>query len=148
MFVDVSATTRQGLDDLLTAILLTADASLDLRANTEQDPQGVVIEGKLDKGRGPVATVLVQRGTLRQGDSIVAGDASGRCSTSTATSSRRPCPRGRCRSSGSPRCPAPVTPSSSSRRTASPGRSPTVVRPASATRRTRPCGSGSASRTS
>ncbi|MFP5370117.1 MAG: translation initiation factor IF-2, partial [Actinomycetes bacterium] len=78
MFVDVSATTRQGIDELLTAILLTADASLDLRANTEQDPQGVVIEGKLDKGRGPVATVLVQRGTLRQGDSIVAGDAYGR----------------------------------------------------------------------
>jgi translation initiation factor IF-2 len=78
MFVDVSATTRQGLDDLTAAILLTADASLDLRANTEQDPQGVVIEGKLDKGRGPVATVLVQRGTLRQGDSIVAGDAYGR----------------------------------------------------------------------
>jgi translation initiation factor IF-2 len=78
MFVDVSAINRQGLDELLTAILLTADASLDLRANTEQDPQGVVIEGKLDKGRGPVATVLVQRGTLRQGDSIVAGDAYGR----------------------------------------------------------------------
>ncbi|MCZ2812690.1 MULTISPECIES: translation initiation factor IF-2 [unclassified Modestobacter] len=78
MFVDVSATTRQGLDDLLTSILLTADASLDLRANVGQDPQGVVIEGKLDKGRGPVATVLVQRGTLRQGDSIVAGDAYGR----------------------------------------------------------------------
>ncbi|TFV54676.1 translation initiation factor IF-2, partial [Geodermatophilus sp. DF01-2] len=78
MFVDVSATTRQGIDDLLAAILLTADASLDLRANTEQDPQGVVIEGKLDKGRGPVATVLVQRGTLRTGDSIVAGDAYGR----------------------------------------------------------------------
>jgi translation initiation factor IF-2 len=78
MFVDVSATTRQGLDELLTAILLTADASLDLRANTEQDPQGVVIEGKLDKGRGPVATVLIQRGTLRQGDSLVAGDAYGR----------------------------------------------------------------------
>jgi translation initiation factor IF-2 len=78
MFVDVSATTRQGLDDLLSAILLTADASLDLRANIGQDPQGVVIEGKLDKGRGPVATVLVQRGTLRQGDSIVAGDAYGR----------------------------------------------------------------------
>src|SRR5204863_3818520 len=78
MFVDVSARENQGLDELLTAILLTADASLDLRANTEQDPQGVVIEGKLDKGRGPVATVLVQRGTLRQGDSIVAGDAYGR----------------------------------------------------------------------
>jgi len=78
MFVDVSATNRIGLDELTAAILLTADASLDLRANTEQDPQGVVIEGKLDKGRGPVATVLVQRGTLRQGDSIVAGDAYGR----------------------------------------------------------------------
>src|SRR3712207_4111842 len=78
MFVDVSATTRQGIDDLLAAILLTADASLDLRANATQDPQGVVIEGKLDKGRGPVATVLVQRGTLRVGDSLVAGDAYGR----------------------------------------------------------------------
>jgi len=78
MFVDVSATTRQGLEELEAAVLLTADASLDLRANTEQDPQGVVIEGKLDKGRGPVATVLVQRGTLRVGDSIVAGDAYGR----------------------------------------------------------------------
>jgi translation initiation factor IF-2 len=78
MFVDVSATTRQGLDELLTAILLTADASLDLRANIEQDPQGVVIDAKLDKGRGPVATVLVQRGTLRVGDSLVAGDAYGR----------------------------------------------------------------------
>ena len=78
MFVDVSATTRQGLDELLAAILLTADASLDLRANIEQDPQGVVIDAKLDKGRGPVATVLVQRGTLRVGDSLVAGDAYGR----------------------------------------------------------------------
>src|SRR3954452_2526268 len=78
MFVDVSATTRQGLDDLLAAILLTADASLDLRANTEMDAQGVVIDAKLDRGRGPVATVLVQRGTLRVGDSLVAGDAFGR----------------------------------------------------------------------
>src|SRR4030095_9060112 len=78
MFVDVSATARTGLDELLTAILLTADASLDLRANTEQDPQGVVIEGKLDKGRGPVARVLSERGSVRQGDSIVAGDAYGR----------------------------------------------------------------------
>ncbi|MGY1739771.1 MULTISPECIES: translation initiation factor IF-2 [unclassified Blastococcus] len=78
MFVDVSAVTRQGLDDLLAAILLTADASLDLRANTEMDAQGVVIDAKLDRGRGPVATVLVQRGTLRVGDSLVAGDAFGR----------------------------------------------------------------------
>ncbi|MGY1617611.1 translation initiation factor IF-2 [Geodermatophilus sp. SYSU D00691] len=78
MFVDVSAVTRQGLDDLLAAILLTADAALDLRANTEMDAQGVVIDAKLDRGRGPVATVLVQRGTLRVGDSLVAGDAFGR----------------------------------------------------------------------
>jgi translation initiation factor IF-2 len=78
MFVDVSATTRQGLDDLLTAILLTADASLDLRANPEQDAQGIAIEAHLDKGRGAMATVLVQRGTLRVGDSVAVGDAHGR----------------------------------------------------------------------
>ena len=59
-------------------MLLTADATLDLRANPDQDAQGVAIEAHLDKGRGPVATVLVQRGTLRPGDSIVAGDAYGR----------------------------------------------------------------------
>ncbi|MFM9050231.1 MAG: translation initiation factor IF-2, partial [Actinomycetota bacterium] len=78
MIVDVSAVQRTGLDDLLEAILLTADAALDLRANPVQDAQGVAIEAHLDRGRGPVATVLVQRGTLRPGDSIVAGDAYGR----------------------------------------------------------------------
>ncbi len=78
MFVDVSAVQRSGLDELLEAILLTADAALDLRANPDQDAQGVAIEAHLDRGRGPVATVLVQRGTLRPGDSIVAGDAYGR----------------------------------------------------------------------
>ncbi len=78
MFVDVSAVQGTGLDDLLEAILLTADAALDLRANPTQDAQGVAIEAHLDRGRGPVATVLVQRGTLRPGDSIVAGDAYGR----------------------------------------------------------------------
>ena len=78
LFVDVSATKRQGLTELLEAILLTADASLALQANREQDAQGVAIEAHLDRGRGPVATVLVQRGTLRIGDSIVAGDAYGR----------------------------------------------------------------------
>ncbi len=78
LFVDVSATKRLGLTELLEAILLTADASLDLQANREQDAQGVAIEAHLDRGRGPVATVLVQRGTLRVGDSIVAGDAFGR----------------------------------------------------------------------
>ncbi len=78
MFVDVSAVSRQGLDDLLEAIVLTADAALDLRANPTMDAQGVAIEAHLDQGRGPVATVLIQRGTLRKGDSIVAGNAFGR----------------------------------------------------------------------
>jgi translation initiation factor IF-2 len=78
MFVDVSAKAGLGLDSLLEAIVLTADASLDLRANPHQDAQGLVVEAHLDRGRGPVATVLVQRGTLRVGDSIVAGPAYGR----------------------------------------------------------------------
>ena len=78
MFVDVSAKAGLNLDKLLEAVVLTADASLDLRANPTQDAQGLVIEAHLDKGRGPVATVLVQRGTLRVGDSIVAGPAHGR----------------------------------------------------------------------
>jgi translation initiation factor IF-2 len=78
MFVDVSAITGQGLDSLLEAIILTADAALDLRANPDMDAQGVAIEAHLDKGRGPVATVLVQRGTLKVGDSIVTGPAHGR----------------------------------------------------------------------
>ena len=78
MFIDVSAKQGLGIDELLEAVLLTADAALDLRANPHQDAQGVAIEAHLDRGRGPVATVLVQRGTLRPGDSIVAGDAFGR----------------------------------------------------------------------
>ena len=78
MFVDVSAKAGLNLDKLLEAVILTADASLDLRANPTQDAQGLVVEAHLDRGRGPVATVLVQRGTLRVGDSIVAGPAHGR----------------------------------------------------------------------
>ena len=78
LFVDVSARERRGIEDLLEAIVLTADAELDLRANPDQPSQGVAIEAHLDRGRGPVATVLVQRGTLRVGDSIVAGEAFGR----------------------------------------------------------------------
>ncbi len=77
-FVDVSALTGLGLEELLEAIVLTADAALDLRANPDMPAQGVAIEAHLDKGRGPVATVLVHRGTLRIGDSIVAGSAHGR----------------------------------------------------------------------
>ncbi len=78
MFVDVSAKSELNLDKLLEAVVLTADASLDLRANPTQDAQGLVVEAHLDRGRGPVATILVQRGTLRVGDSIVAGPAHGR----------------------------------------------------------------------
>jgi translation initiation factor IF-2 len=78
MFVDISALKRMGIDQLLEAVLLTADASLDLRANADKDARGVAIEANLDKGRGAVATVLVQSGTLRVGDAIVAGTAYGR----------------------------------------------------------------------
>jgi translation initiation factor IF-2 len=78
MFVEVSARNRTNIDGLLEAILLTADAALDLRANPNMEAQGVAIEAHLDRGRGAVATVLVQRGTLRVGDSIVAGNAYGR----------------------------------------------------------------------
>ncbi|AXE38483.1 translation initiation factor IF-2 [Acidipropionibacterium virtanenii] len=78
MFVNVSAKTGEGLDRLLEAIVLTADAALDLRANPDMAAQGVAIEAHLDKGRGPVATALIQRGTLHIGDSIVAGSAYGR----------------------------------------------------------------------
>ncbi len=78
LFVNVSAREQTGIGDLLEAIVLTADAELDLRANPDQQGQGVAIEAHLDRGRGPVATVLVQRGTLHVGDSIVAGEAFGR----------------------------------------------------------------------
>jgi translation initiation factor IF-2 len=78
MFVDVSAKQRINIDGLLEAVLLTADAALDLRANPDKDARGVAIEANLDKGRGPVATVLVTSGTLEIGDAIVAGTAFGR----------------------------------------------------------------------
>jgi translation initiation factor IF-2 len=77
-FADVSAKTGQGLDDLLERILLVADAELELTANPKAEASGPIIESRLDVGRGPVATMLVQRGTLRVGDSIVAGDAWGK----------------------------------------------------------------------
>ncbi len=78
MFVDVSAKQGTNIDTLLEAVLLTADAALDLRANPDKGARGVAIEANLDKGRGAVTTVLVQSGTLRVGDSIVAGTAHGR----------------------------------------------------------------------
>jgi translation initiation factor IF-2 len=77
-FVDVSAKTQQGLDTLIETILLVADVELNLRANPSRRAQGSIIEAHLDKGRGPVATILVRRGTLKVGDAIVAGVAFGR----------------------------------------------------------------------
>ncbi|MCI4657059.1 translation initiation factor IF-2 [Cryobacterium zhongshanensis] len=78
MFVDVSAKQKVGIQEILEAVLLTADAGLDMRANPDKDARGVAIEARLDKGRGAVATVLIQSGTLHVGDSIVAGTAYGR----------------------------------------------------------------------
>lgn len=78
MFVDVSAKQRKGIHELLEAVLLTADAALELKANPDAAARGVAIETRLDKGRGAVATILVQRGTLRVGDSIVVGSSHGR----------------------------------------------------------------------
>ena len=78
MFIDVSARDGIGINELLDAVLLTADAGLDLRANPNKDARGIAIEARLDKGRGAVATVLIQSGTLRVGDAIVAGTAFGR----------------------------------------------------------------------
>jgi translation initiation factor IF-2 len=73
---EVSAKTRQGLDELLEKVLLVADVELEqLKANPDAEASGPIIESRLDQGRGPVATMLVQRGTLRVGDAIVAGDA-------------------------------------------------------------------------
>jgi translation initiation factor IF-2 len=77
MFVDISAKLGTNIDKLLEAVLLTADATLDLRANPDMDARGATIEARLDKGRGAVATVLVQQGTLHVGDAIVAGTAYG-----------------------------------------------------------------------
>ena len=75
--VEVSAMTKTGLDDLLEIVLLQADL-LELRANPEKSARGRVVEANLDRGRGPVATLLVQAGTLRRGDILVAGTADGR----------------------------------------------------------------------
>ncbi|WP_277100296.1 translation initiation factor IF-2 [Corynebacterium riegelii] len=78
MFINISAKQGTGIDELLEAVLLTADAALELTANPDMDAQGVAIESHLDRGRGPVSTVIVQRGTLRVGDSIVVGGNFGR----------------------------------------------------------------------
>ena len=80
--VPVSALTGQGIDDLLESVLLVADVK-ELKANPNRRAKGIVIEAKLDRGRGPVATVLVQNGTLRSGDIIIAGTAVGRVRSMT-----------------------------------------------------------------
>src|SRR5207247_1309610 len=78
-YAEVSAKTQQNLDDLLERILLVADLELEgLKANPDAEASGPIIESRLDVGLGPVATMLVQRGTLRVGDAVVAGDAHGR----------------------------------------------------------------------
>ena len=77
-YADVSAKAQTGLDDLVERILLVADAELELNANPKAEASGPIIESRLDIGRGPVATMLVTRGTLRVGDAIVAGDAWGK----------------------------------------------------------------------
>jgi translation initiation factor IF-2 len=77
-FSDVSAKQGQNLDDLLEKVLLVADAELELKANPSVEASGPIIESRLDVGRGPVATMLVHRGTLKVGDAIVAGDAWGK----------------------------------------------------------------------
>ena len=78
IFVEISALQNQNIDGLLESILLTADAALELTANPDREARGVAIEANLDRGRGPVATVLVQTGTLHVGDNMVVGDAHGR----------------------------------------------------------------------
>ncbi len=77
MCIPVSALTHDGIDDLLESVLLVAEVK-ELKANPNRRAKGIVIEGKLDKGRGPVVTVLVQNGTLRIGDIVIAGTAVGR----------------------------------------------------------------------
>ena len=88
IFVPVSAHTGEGIDELLEMILLTSEV-LELKANPKRNARGIVIEAQLDKGRGPVATVLVQKGTLRVGDSIVVGSAHGKVRAMTDDKGRR-----------------------------------------------------------
>ncbi|MGZ4295325.1 MAG: translation initiation factor IF-2, partial [Solirubrobacteraceae bacterium] len=88
IFVDVSAKAKQNLDQLLELLLLQADV-LELKANPNAPASGVILESRLDVGRGPVATLLVQRGTLHLGDSVVAGDAWGRVKALTDHTGKR-----------------------------------------------------------
>ena len=138
MFVDISAKQGTNIDALLEAVLLTADAALDLRANPDMEAQGVAIEAHLDRGRGPVATVLIAarhaagRRLDRRRRRLRPRPAHGRRARRGRRTRR--CRRGPSRSSASRRCQAPVTTCWSSTRTGSPGRSPTGAARASATR--------------
>ena len=87
--VPVSAKTGQGIDDLLETILLTSDANVEPRANPDRAAVGTVVEAELDRGRGPAATVLVQTGTLRQGDAVIVGSTSGRARALEDSSGKR-----------------------------------------------------------
>ena len=86
--VPVSAKTKMGIQDLLENIQLVAEVK-ELKANPDRMAKGTVIEAKLDKGRGPVATILVQNGTLRTGDSVIAGTAIGRVRVMTNSKGER-----------------------------------------------------------
>ena len=127
--VEVSALKRTGLDKLLEAISLQAEL-LDLTANPDRSAEGVVIEAKLERGRGPVGTVLVQRGTLQVGDIVVAGTAWGRVRALIDDRGEKvPRPGRRCRSRswGSTSRPRPAIRSPWSRARAAPARSPTTA---------------------
>ena len=87
--VPVSAKTGQGIEDLLETILLTSDANVEPRANPDRAAVGTVVEAELDRGRGPAATVLVQTGTLRQGDAVIVGSTSGRARALEDSSGKR-----------------------------------------------------------
>ena len=88
IFCEVSAKTHEGIDNLLEMILLTAEVA-ELKANPNRKARGLVLEARLDKGRGPVATILVQKGTLKQGDFIACGSASGKVRAMTDEKGRR-----------------------------------------------------------
>ena len=126
MFVDVSAKTKQNLDDLLESIVLLSEVE-ELKANPNTEASGVVVESKLDPGRGAVVTILVQRGTLKVGDNVVAGAHWGRVRAMHDYKGDKVkqarCPASRSRSSASTPCPRPASSCASSRTTAPPARS-------------------------
>ena len=138
--VEVSAKKKTNLDKLLEMIGLQAEM-LDLKANPDRPAEGTVIEAKLDRGRGPVATVLVQRGTLKVGDIIVAGAEWGRVRalvSDTGDSGRRGRPVGAGRSARLQRHAGSRRPARRGReRSAAPARSPTIARARSARSRPR-----------